>query len=317
MRMKIKFWKNIRPLPLRGICLLLLCGFSSCLKNNSYDTPFSSAGASVNLPLAAANSNSLVSFSFTEGQPAYLPVYINLASPKTPGTAVTANFALDTAYLNSYDSTNSTDYQLMPDSDYSVVNGWARNIPAGKRLDSMYVNLNLDKIGSTINYVLPITIQNASVPIEQWNHLLMNILVRNKYDGHYDLKIKTVGWGAYGIADGPPSLDYGLLGMITNGASGLVFENDQQPVFTSTSTATSFGATKPLLTFDPVTNLLVSVVNLIPDDGRGRAFLIDSTVKTSRWDPVTKNIYAAYYMFQDGRPTQYIYDTLIYQGPRP
>ena len=316
MMVHIKFWKKIKVLPVIAAWLLILFGFTSCLKNSNYNTPFSTVGASVELPLAATNNNSPVTFSYTEGQPAYFPVYINLASPKPLGTAVTATFALDTVFLNNYNTVNSTAYQLLPDSDYSIINGWARNIPAGQRLDSMYVKFDLDKIGLALNYILPITIQNASVPIEQWNHLLIHILVRNKYDGEYNLIIKTVGWGAYGIADGPPSLNYGLLGMITNGGSAVVFENGQQPVFSSTGGQTSFSATEPQLTFDPITNLLIDVTNLAPDDGRGRTFQIDSTVTTSRWDPVTKNIYAAYLMFQTGRPTQYIYDTLIYQYPR-
>jgi Domain of unknown function (DUF1735) len=316
MMINIKFWRNIKVLSAIVLWLSIIFGFSSCLKNSDYNTPFSTVGASVELPLAVSNNNSPVFFSYTQGQPAYFPAYINLASPKTLGTAVTASFALDTAFLNEYDSINGTDYQLLPDSDYTIVNGWARNIPAGKRLDSMYVKFDLEKIGSTLNYILPITIQNASVPIEQWNHLLINILVRNKYDAKYDLIIKTVGWGAYSVADGPPSLDYGPVGMVTNGANAIVFDIIEQPVF-SGGAQTTFGATEPQLTFDPVTNLLVNVVNLAPDDGRGRMFQIDSTVTTSRWDPVTKNIYAAYLMFQTGRPTQYIYDTLIYQGPRP
>ncbi len=309
----------IRMAKIRAIILwlLILYLFSSCLKNNNYNVPFSTVGASVELPLANANNNSLVSFSYVEGQPAYFPVYINLASPNTLGTAVTAGFALDTAFLNSYDSLNSADFQLLPDSDYTVLNGWTRSIPAGQRLDSMYVMYHLEKMDPAARYVLPITIQNASLPIEQWNHLLINPQVKNKYDGEYDLIIKTVGWGAFGIADGPPALDYGSLGMVTNGASALVFDTGNQPAFTSTGSPTGFGATNPQLTFDHVTNLLINVTNLTPDDGRGRMFQIDSTVMTSRWDPATRNIYAAYLMFQNGRPTQYIYDTLIYKGPRP
>ena len=57
-------------------------------------------------------------------------------------------------------------------------------------------------------------------------------------------------------------------------------------------------------------------MNLIPDDGRGRAFAINPAVTDSRYDPATKTIYAAYLMFQNGRPTQYIYDTLVYKGSR-
>jgi hypothetical protein len=273
----------------------------------------------VELPLAASNGNNLISFSYTVGQPAFFPVYINLASPKPLGIAVTATLALDTAYLNNYDSVNSFDYQLLPDSDYTILNGWVRTIPAGQRLDSMYLMYNLNRIDTCVRYILPITIQTASVPIEQWNHLLINpqIPIRNKYDGLYDLIIKTVGWGDFGIADGPPSMDYGLLGMVSNGCSGIVFDAESQPVFLASGDPASFSAANPLLTFDPVTNILINVKNLVPDDGRGRKFQIDSTITSSRWDPVTKNIYAAYLMFQNGRPTQYIYDTLIYEGPRP
>src|ERR1700676_5248793 len=212
------------------LLLILLC-FSACLKNGDYNTNFSTAGASVDLPLAAANNNSVVTFSYDAGLPAGIPIYINLASPNTLGTVVTAIFALDTAYLNNYNTLNATDFQLLPDSDYTVINGWTRSIPAGQRLDSMYVTFNVSKMDLSVSYVLPITIQSASVPIEQWNHLLINPQVKNKYDGQYDLVIKTVGWGAFGIADGPPALDYGSLGMVTNSTSTVVFSTGAQPVF--------------------------------------------------------------------------------------
>ena len=94
MMVHIKFWKKRKIQPAIAAWLLILFGFSSCLKNSNYNTPFSTVGASVDLPLAASNSNNPVTLSFTEGQPANLPVYINLASPKTLGTAVTATFAL-------------------------------------------------------------------------------------------------------------------------------------------------------------------------------------------------------------------------------
>ncbi|MBL0334798.1 MAG: hypothetical protein IPP73_05640 [Chitinophagaceae bacterium] len=65
---------------------------------------------------------------------------------------------------------------------------------------------------------------------------------------------------------------------------------------------------------------LVNVSNDIPDDGRGRAFRLNTAFTSptdSRYDPATKKIYAAYIMSQNGRPDQFIYDTLTYRGPRP
>lgn len=313
----MKKTKNINRF-LAGAALIgMLFLLNSCLKNGQYATAFAAAKPSVDLPLSAANNNAVVTFAYNATVTSIdFPFYIDLASPKTLGTAVTATFALDTAFLNSYNTTNSTNYQLLPDSVYTVINGWNRTIPAGERLDSMYVHIDFTKMDLSMSYVLPITIQNASVPIEQWNHLMINPAVKNQYDGYYDLHMSTVGWGAYGIADGG-SYDWGQIGFVTSGASSNIFDIGAQPAFTTGGASqTSFGATNPQFTFDPVSNNLVSVTNLKPDDGRGRAFAINPAVTTSRYDPSTQTIYAAYLMYQLTRPTQYIYDTLYYLGPR-
>jgi len=43
---------------------------------------------------------------------------------------------------------------------------------------------------------------------------------------------------------------------------------------------------------------------------------LNPAVTDSRYDPATQTIYAAYEMTQNGRPNQFIYDTLVYRGPR-
>jgi hypothetical protein len=293
-----------------------LFSLDSCLKNSKYYTDFASVAPSVDLPLAATNANRPIAFAYDATVTSIsIPYYINLASPKPLNKAVTATFAIDTAYLNSYNSDNGTNYALMPDSVYTVLNGWNRTIAAGQRLDSMYVKFDFTKMDLSQSYILPITIQSASVPIEQWNHLMINPSVKNQYDGSYDLRINTVGWGAYGIADGVTN-DWGAIGLQTSGASSVVFDAGYQPAFAADGSATAFGATNPQFTFDPSTNKLVSVKNLATPDSRNRAFQINSAVPDSRYDPDTKTIYAAYIMTQTGRPPQYIYDTLTYLGPR-
>jgi hypothetical protein len=71
-----------------------------------------------------------------------------------------------------------------------------------------------------------------------------------------------------------------------------------------------------MLTFDLATDKLLSVTNTTPDDGRGRAFEMNPAVTTSRYDPATKTIYAAYFLKQTGRPNLAIYDTLVYVKER-
>jgi hypothetical protein len=155
--------------------LLITFAFSSCLKNGNYYTNFAAVNASVDLPLAAANSNGVVSFTYAGSvNSAQIPFYINLASPSPLNTAVTATFSIDTAYFNTYNANNGGIYTLMPSAAYTVVNGWSRTIPAGKRLDSMYVSFDFTQLNPNNSYVLPITISQASIPIEQWNHLMIN-----------------------------------------------------------------------------------------------------------------------------------------------
>jgi hypothetical protein len=134
------------------------------------------------------------------------------------------------------------------------------------------------------------------------------------------LRIKTVGWGAYGIADNVPGTYPKGMGLVTAGpysvATNVATFGNLQPALTAAGGATGFGATTPLITFDPATNKIVSIVNTTPNDGRNRTLYLNPAVTDSRYDPATKTVYAAYIMTQNGRPLQYIYDTLVYQGPR-
>lgn len=305
---------------LKAMGLLLVVSLSACLKNGPYYTDFAASSASVDLPLAAANSNGVVTFSYDATVTSTtIPVYVNVASPSVLSKSVTATLSLDTAFLNKYNNANSTDFAVLPDSVYSVT-GWNRTIPAGKRLDSMVITFNFAKMNLSTPYVLPVTIASSSVPIEQWNHLLLNVSVKNKYDGLYGMDIQLIGWGSYGISDGPTNTWPSSVGLITNGPNSVTIGTNEegyyQPAFTSTPSITGFGATQTQFTFDPVSNLITSVKNLIPDDGRGRTFHLNPAVTTSRWDPATKTVYASYIMTQNGRPNQTINDTLVYKGSR-
>jgi hypothetical protein len=158
-----------------GVVLLVMVSLSSCLKNGPYNIDFSSVAPSVDLPLAAANSNGVVGFTFQAGSNTF-PVYADLASPAVLSTSTSVTLIVDSAYLNSYNTANGTSYTLLPDSDYSITT-LSLTIPAGQRLDSAEVTFNINQIdtSSAISYVLPFSISAASQPIEQWCHLLIGV----------------------------------------------------------------------------------------------------------------------------------------------
>lgn len=230
---------------------LLLAGtifsLSSCLKNGPYDYDFAGAGASVYLPLAATNTNNPVVFSYaaTAASPS-IPVYVDLASPKTLSTSTSVTLAVDSAYLNQFNTDNGTAYLLMP-SDAYTTSGWDLTIPAGQRLDSMLVTFDFNKLDLSQSYILPVTIVDASQPIEQWNHLMLNIVVKNQFDGDY----ATTGYvfhpsvpravdDVYHIGTAGPytcTIPYGDLGSSNyyfnatiNGTSGIVSLINYAPV---------------------------------------------------------------------------------------
>ena len=149
---------------------------------------------------------------------------------------------------------------------------------------------------------------------------IIAIVIKNKYDGLYTLRQQSIGWAAYGISDGPVNQWPTDVGFFSTGGASNIFNTAQtgsaEMGFSTAGGLTSFGATEPQFTFDPNTNLLTSVVNLVPDDGRGRVFTLNPSVTDSRYDPTSKTLYIAYLFKQNGRPDQQIYDTLTYNGPR-
>jgi hypothetical protein len=159
--------------------------------------------------------------------------------------------------------------------------------------------------------------------------ILYVFTVKNKYDGNYSMRIKTVGWAAYGISDNLPgtwpSIAGGYsIGLVTGGPNSVRvydywgFDDFIQNAFTTNNASgTGFGATAPRFHFNLATDQLINVTNDLPDDGRGRVFAMNPAVTDSRYDPATKKIYAAYILKQNGRPDLMIYDTLTYKSPRP
>ena len=127
--------------------LVALFSLPSCLKNGDYFVDFASAGASVDLPLAATNGNGVVAYTYNATvTSATIPVYVNLASPAKLGTATSVTVAIDTAGLNAYNTANGTSFEVLPDSVYTITGSLDLSIPANQRLDSFQVNLDLTKL---------------------------------------------------------------------------------------------------------------------------------------------------------------------------
>jgi hypothetical protein len=343
---------NIRNLISAGLFALVL---SSCLNGDPINL---APGATGNVISVAVNSNGvwqstplavaatakdstydviLVTLSSAAGvasqdihvklvpQPDSLPRYnSNTYDDHDPNTG-----AITTAHPEKYlalaGSVGSPSYTILdsnPDGSVTVT------IPKGKSYGYMKVTAaSLDWLGATsYAFVYRIaSVQESGYTVSSNNgYSITPFLGKNPWDGVYDLSISTQGWGAYGIADDTVHRDYGNVALSTTGLYTDIFLNlvrgDQlQAAFTAPPALgkTGFGASTPNFTFD-ASNKVVAVTNSVPDDGRGRSFVINpaATDKENLYDPVNQKIVLNYLMHQNGRPTQTIKAVLTYVKPR-
>jgi hypothetical protein len=325
--------------------LLLSLFVTGCLKDKDYDDRLIQSTRSegtqkiVEISLTTTSTVNFLQISMANStnDTTFRLVPVSLAADKPATEDIVVTVVPNPALIGNYNATAGTFYEEAPSAIYTITNtvapggGFLVTIPKGSNTGYLEIKIKPSNfLGHeyALGYQIS-SIQNAGYLISSnLSSGVAAVGIKNKYDGSYDLRIKTVGWTAYGIADGVAGDYPDPLFLITNSANSVRFFNpnsgDLQPAFSGTANvpgtiggATAFGATTPLFTFDVATDKLISVTNTSPDDGRGRTLFLNTAVTDSRYDPATKTIYAAYIMTNTGRPNQFIYDTLTYNGPRP
>lgn len=249
---------------------------------------------------------------------------LNLNTNHLPGSDTKVTLAIDQDALDAFNTENETEYGLLPEDIYELVGGLTQTIAQGDNSVNVQIKLKSEDLLDG-PYALPLKIVSTDKSdlalSANYQSIVVILGAKNKYDGLYKIKIRTTGWSAYGIADNatyeyPEEYAFITVSATANEGSCTYRGDFLVPGFTSAGGPTAFGAAEPLFTFDPETDKLVSVTNLLPDDGRGRTFAINPAVTDSRFDPATKSIYMSFYMTQNSRPNMYFYDTLTYVGPR-
>ena len=313
---------------------------TGCLKDKDYDDGLNQSTRNnagdqkiVEIKLTAGDASNvlLTSFDASNRDTTIDFIPVNLASSTPAQEDIRVTLVQSNTLVADYNTANGTAYAVPPASMFSLPNGLVVTIPRGSHTGFLQVKLKpSDFVGNdwALGYKIA-SIDKAGYLISgNLNTGIVAFGIKNKYDGDYSMRIKTVGWTAFGISDGVTGTWPSNIGLVTAGASSVSIidylrGDDLQPAFTGTTNVpgtigapTAFGATTPLFIFDPVTDKLVDVQNTTPDDGRGRFLHLNAAITTSRYDAATRTIYAAYIMTQNGRPDQQIYDTLTYVGPR-
>ncbi len=328
-----------------GLFLAAGLAGTGCLKDKDYDDGIiQSLRATdgtvkvVEIKLSASSTDNFFPF-FVDNSPNDTTVDlipINLAThdpaPKDLHITLTRNDQLVTDYnaantdttvtATNPDPTGAVTHYDIPNGLYTVVNPVVI-IPKGQHTAYLQVKFKPSDLVGDKKYAVGFSITKIDEPgytiSGNTKDAIVVIGIKNKYDGLYSLTVRTVGWAAYGISDGPTKKWPSNASFESTGANSLVLHTKEGgigvPAFDATGAPTSFGSTEARFTFDLSTNALTAVDNTVGDDGRGRTFFLN-TAEQSRYDPTSQTIYAAFVMTQNGRPNQFFYDTLVYQGPR-
>jgi Domain of unknown function (DUF1735) len=328
---------------LTALLVMALVGMTGCLKDKDFDNgsiqSVRSLGTQKIIELSTAPHdttgyiNRAYPISTNDTTIQLIPVTLASADPAPVDIHVT--LTLSQALLDNYNDSNGTTFVFPDSSIYTILNpGNVVTIAKGTNVGFLMMKFApADFIGANpfaFAYVISSVDQPGYIISGNLNKAIAAIGPKNKYDGLYNMDIMTTGWAAFGISDGVPGTwptsNGKSIGLITSGANSVaifdyaVFGSRIQNAFTTAGGFTGFGATAPQFTFDPNTDSLINVNNLDPDDGRGRAFHLNTAVAGSRFVPGSGGnpamVYAAYIMVQNGRPNQFIYDTLTYAGSR-
>ncbi len=326
----MRHFKNIFSFASLAVLFLM----SSCLDNTGNLDVFNSVNNNGVISIGQAEPGLNVKTVEISTTPTKISVVINAARVNN---TVNVTVQVDPAVLTAYNAEQTAldptfvPFEVLPSNLYTIPS-LTVSIAAGKLDTPFEFNVNTSGVDLSKKFALPIVLKSVDDPsvviASNLNSTLVAIVVKNKYDGKYNLDVEHSGWSAFGIFDMPAGVAERYpdgIALVTLGANSVGIENlwagtNLLPGFSNTAgkpTPTQFGAASPVFTFDG-NNKIVSVSNAIADDGRGRKFALNPTAPASdnSYDPATKKVIANFLFKQTGRPDMNYRLTMVFFGSR-
>jgi len=304
------------------LSLATMATLSSCLKDDAHFVDFAGTKPLVELPaetgVAGTGELQAVAFSI-QANPTPLNLLVNVAAPKPLSTALTVKLSVNPAALIAYNTTNGTNFILLPAADYSTA--LTVTIPANQNSANLLININTSLIDPTQSYALPITITDGGgQQISNYNTVIYNVQVKNVYDGQYTVTGTLTDNTTAAITGSYPE----TVDLITEGASSDAFFDTgfQNFVHSIDNGASYYGSFSPVFTFNGST--ITSVTNYYGQ-------FSGSHVRSAALDPTGVNkfttgapgqagsVFQVSYFLEQGNPaaprTQFT-ETFTYVGGR-
>lgn len=250
-------------------------------------------------------------------------IYVNLESGQPAASDVHITLQLNDALRTAYNTANGTTIKAMPPALFSFP--LTLTIPAGQRNVQVPISLpNTSSLDPNETYGIGVTITSVDggyVIAGNLKNLLIEIGLKNKYDGRYELH----GYHNRSPYTFPFTTE---VEMWTTGPSSVaMFWPDGgdfgQPIGVGPGSVNWYGpAVSPNFTFDPVTNLVVSIAGMPANAVTLDLVTLDNTADANPDGPIVNRFEPGppkkiYVVFQyNGNNLRRFYDTLYYLGPR-
>jgi hypothetical protein len=233
--------------------------------------------------------------------------------------------------IDSFNNDNGTDFELLPDSMYTLLNssftktatGYNVTFADGKFANDFHIALNGAKWNVVHTYALAFslsTTDNVALNGDQ-DTIMVFLSVKNKYDGKYTVTGSMIDAANGGLTgDYPWSVEFHTSGPNTVQVYDVGIGGVYHGILSGASKS-YYGAFGIEFTFDPLTNAVVKVSNVYAPAANTRDALLDNS-KPYTWVASNKTLDIKYYMLQPSVVTVAPYirttftETFKYTGPR-
>lgn len=298
---------------------------AGCLKDKPYDDQEIQSNRPegqprvIEMKISANNIKNFVSLAFnnSDNDTVINLVPINLATSDVAPEDIKVTVDLKADLVQTYNDSNHTAYTVPPSSLVTIVNPVV-TIPKGSRTGYMQVKFKPSAlIGQEYAYGLAI----SSIDKQGYNISgnlgsgVVAILIKNKYDGKYEVDGSLVDAINPALSSGPDGPYPFEVELRTTGANSVVMWVSGIDYGHLIGGNSYYGSFSPVFTFDPATNKITSVVNYFgqPSGNNRSAELNPTGANVINAD---KSIDVKYVMRQAGAARTQFDEHFKYIGPR-
>lgn len=224
-------------------------------------------------------------------------------------TATTVKLTTNTAAITKYNADHGTTFKMLPDSLYTIANpdfvragnNYTVTFKPGEFAKDFNINLNGAKWNPAETYALAFAISDpgGKALSADMDTVISFLSIKNKYDGKYTATGTLVDYSTTAITGYYPwDVELRTSGPNSVKVYDMTYTHDAFHVISSGGSMSYYGAFGVEITFDPVTNKVLSVTNPWgqPASNTRSAGLDPSGINL--WNESTKTLNIKYFMYQ-------------------